>query len=170
MSFEFKCNTCGQTHQGMPSFGALAPHSYYRVVEDERATRCRLGSDDCVIDEQFFFVRGCVELPVKEQSEPFTWGVWVSLSETSFDQWAKNFESLQRARIGPFFGWLDTALRPYPDTLGLKTRVHLRDAGMRPRIELEPTDHALALEQRGGISVERVAEMYALMVHADAHP
>ena len=24
MPFEFKCNTCGQIHQGMPSFGALS--------------------------------------------------------------------------------------------------------------------------------------------------
>jgi hypothetical protein len=30
---------------------------------------------------------------------------------------------------------------------------------------LEPTDHPLALEQRNGISVDRVAEIYAIMMH-----
>lgn len=44
--------------------------------------------------------------------------------------------------------------------------VHLRDNGIRPFIELEPTDHLLAIEQREGISVERVAEIYALVVHS----
>jgi hypothetical protein len=34
-----------------------------------------------------------------------------------------------------------------------------------PLIELEPTDHPLALEQRSGISVDRVAEIYAIMMH-----
>ena len=168
MPFEFKCNTCGQIHQGMPSFGAHAPHSYYQVVDDERVSRCDLGSDNCVIDDQFFFVRGCIEIPVIGQSEPFTWGVWLSLSETSFNEWLRVFAVDKRAHIGPFFGWLDTLLRPYSDTLGLKTRVHLRDDANRPRIELEPTEHALAVEQREGISVERVAQMYAQMMHDDA--
>jgi hypothetical protein len=49
--------------------------------------------------------------------------------------------------------------------MDLKTRVHLRDHEVRPFIELEPTDHPLALEQRNGISVDRVAEIYAIMMH-----
>jgi hypothetical protein len=35
----------------------------------------------------------------------------------------------------------------------------------RPFIELEPTDHPLALEQKNGITVDRVAEIYAYCVH-----
>jgi hypothetical protein len=35
------------------------------------------------------------------------------------------------------------------------------DDSVRPYIELEPTDHPLAVEQRNGISVDRVAEIYA---------
>ena len=54
---------------------------------------------------------------------------------------------------------------PYPETMNLKTRVHLRDQGIRPFIELEPTDHPLAVEQRQGISVARVAEIYAMLMH-----
>jgi hypothetical protein len=56
-------------------------------------------------------------------------------------------------------------LKPYPDTINLKTRIHLRDDGIRPLIELEPTDHPLAVEQRAGISVNRVAEIYSIMMH-----
>jgi hypothetical protein len=67
--------------------------------------------------------------------------------------------------VGPFFGWLNSWLKPYPDTTNLKTRVHLRDDRMRPYIELEPTEHPLAVEQRDGISKERIAQIYALMVH-----
>ena len=53
--------------------------------------------------------------------------------------------------------------------MNLKTRVHLRDHGERPRIELEPTDHPLAIEQRHGITVDRVAEIYAIMMHGPVH-
>jgi hypothetical protein len=165
MSFTFQCVTCGKTHEGMPSFGASAPLSYYEVPVEEREARCDLGSDDCVIDGEHFFVRGCIEIPVQGETEPFSWGVWVSLSQASHLEWLKHFGESKRSHVGPFFGWLNAWLKPYPDTMNLKTRVHLRDNGIRPYIELEPTDHPLAVEQRNGISVERVAEIYALMVH-----
>jgi hypothetical protein len=42
--------------------------------------------------------------------------------------------------------------------------VHLRGGGIRPFIELEPTDHPLAIEQREGISLERVKELAALLL------
>lgn len=165
---EFRCSSCGEMHRGMPSFGTDAPLSYYEVPAEQRDTRCRLGSDDCVIDETSYFVRGCIELPVHGEPEPFVWGVWVSLSEASFRQWREYLDTERRSHIGPFFGWLNAWLRPYPDTMNLKTRVHLRDHGIRPWIELEPTDHPLAVEQRAGISVARVAEIYAQVVHEES--
>jgi hypothetical protein len=151
----------------MPSFDAAAPLSYYSVPEEQRPTRCVLGSDNCIIDGESFFVRGCIDIPVHGEDEPFSWGVWVSLSESSYKQWVESFHLERRSHIGPFFGWLNAWLKPYPETMNLKTRAHLRDAGTRPYIELEPTDHPLAVEQREGISIERVAELYALMVHDD---
>lgn len=168
MSFKFVCVSCKEVHEGMPSFGAAAPLSYYEVPEAERERRCHLGSDDCVIDEQYFFVRGCLEIPVIGEEEPFSWGVWVSLSKASYLDWIKHFDVAKRSHCGPYFGWLNAWLEPYPDTINLKTHVHLRDDGIRPFIELEPTEHPLAIEQRNGITRERVAEIYARMVHGDA--
>ncbi|WP_038494664.1 DUF2199 domain-containing protein [Collimonas arenae] len=165
MSFTFKCTSCEEIHEGMPNFDAHAPLSYYAVPENERAERCVLGSDDCVIDKKYFFVLGCIEIPVKGAVESFSWGVWVSLSETNYMEWAKYFDETERSHIGPLFGWLDAWLKPYPDTMNLKTRIHLRDDGVRPFIELEPTIHPLAVEQRSGISEARVAELYSLMMH-----
>ena len=168
MAFEFRCSSCGESHHGMPQFGADAPLSYYAIPADQRDARCSLGSDDCVIDQRSSFVRGCLEIPVHGEAEPFVWGVWVSLSEANFTKWVECFHAEHRSHIGPFFGWLNAWLKPYPDTVNLKTRVHLRDHGIRPLIELEPTEHPVAVEQREGISVARVSEIYAQMVHDEA--
>lgn len=160
--FRFQCKSCGQWHEGMPTFGALAPLYYYGVPEDEREARCQLGTDTCLVDGEHLFVRGCLEIHVHGEAEPFVWGVWVSLSkEENFDRFVGCYEAEKRSHIGPFFGWLSAALPLYPDTENLKTRVHLRDGGIRPYIELEPTDHPLAVEQRNGISADRVAEIVA---------
>ena len=40
-------------------------------------------ADDCVIDGDSFFVRGCIDIKVHGHSDPFIWGVWVSLSKAA---------------------------------------------------------------------------------------
>jgi hypothetical protein len=161
----YKCTSCGEWHEGMPGYAAEAPLYYYSIPLEARAERCALTSDTCVVDQKSFFVRGCLEIPVHGESEPVIWGVWVSLSNNSFDQFIGCFDTPNRSHIGPFFGWLSAALPLYPNTQSLKARVHLRDNGVRPYIELEPTDHLLALEQRRGISRERVVEIYSRLEH-----
>src|SRR5688500_4305799 len=119
MAFEFKCSACGEVPRGVQSYGAEAPLNYYAVPETERASGCALGTDDCVIDEKDFFVRGCIEIPVYGESDPLSWGVWVSLSESSFKQWRESLHMERRSHIGPFFGWLNAWLKPYPETMNL---------------------------------------------------
>lgn len=162
---QYTCATCGELHEGLPSLGTAAPLYYYSIPEAERTSRCDLDSDICVVDQEFFFVRGCLEVPILGESEPFVWGVWASLSPKSFETFLKLYNEDRRSNQGPFFGWLSAQLKGYPDTENLKTRVHLRDHGQRPFIELEPTEHPLAVEQRCGITVERVSEILSSYLH-----
>lgn len=50
----------------------------------------------------------------------------------------------------------------------LKARVHTRPVGKRPYIELEQTDHPLAIEQRDGITMQRVREIAEMVLHDNA--
>ena len=65
------------------------------------------------------------------------------------------------------YGMLCTRLPLYPDTGLLKTHVHLRPLNKRLFIELEPTDHSLAVEQRNGITMARVREIAAALLHPE---
>ena len=64
-----------------------------------------------------------------------------------------------------FFGWLCSAVPGYPDTQQLKTMVRVRPWPTRPFVELEPTGHPLAIEQREGISVARAREIAERIMH-----
>lgn len=149
----------------MVGFGVEAPGAWYDLEEDERDARCLYGEDRLVVDGARFFVRGCLEMPVIGQSDPFIWTVWMQLKAADFAAWADAYEAPKRSHIGPFDGTLNNALLPYPDTSGLKARLVLRDGLVRPLIELAPTDHPLAVEQREGISMARVAELYTIVMH-----
>ena len=57
---------------------------------------------------------------------------------------------MDREKEPPYFGWLCTRLPLYPDT-GPRRPTFIPDqCNQRPFIELEPTDHPLAVEQRNG--------------------
>ena len=163
--FRFKCRTCDEWHEGVPHIAAHAPLYYYAIPEAQRSARCELTADTCIVDREFFFVRGVIEVPVEGLDETFGWGVWVSLSEAHFEEYRSHFEDPRRSGLGPYFGWLSAAIAGYPDTENLKTQVHPRGPGIRPLIELAPTDHPLAAEQRNGIDQARLTEIYETALH-----
>lgn len=146
-------------------YRAEAPESWFLIPEDERDRRCLLSSDQCVVDDEHYFIIGNLELPVVGIDEPFSWDVWVSLSRRNFERASDLWEQPGREAEPPYFGWLCTSLPGYPSTLLLKTHVHTRDVGRKPRIELERTDHPLAVEQREGITLSRVQEIAEFILH-----
>jgi hypothetical protein len=165
MQHTWTCRCCGKQFSSLPlSFALAEPDPAFAIPEAERNQRVRLDGDACVIDGQEFYLRGCLEVPIVGVEEPFVWNVWVSLSSSNFDRVAALWSASDRRQDHLFFGWLSSDLGLYPRTSGLKTHVHLRNNGLRPLIEFEPTDHPLAVEQRNGISVQRVEEIAAAVL------
>jgi hypothetical protein len=159
------CRCCGKQFESLPlSFAPFAPDPWFEIPEAERAERARLSSDQCIIDKKEFYLRGCLHIPVLGHSEKFIWGVWVSVSQATFWRIDELWEANVRDDEPPFFGWLCNDLPVYPQTFGLKTNMHLRNSGERPFIQVEPTDHPLAQEQRLGISLQRVEEIAAALL------
>lgn len=142
------------------------------LTEEERSSS-ELTPDQCIINTsegRHFFVRACLDIPLISQIGTFTWGVWVSLSEASFLEMTSHWQDPERTKLGPYFAWLCTAIPEYPDTMFLKTMVHHRPVGTRPSVELEPTDHPLAVHQRSGITVEQLSRIVAAVVHDRVEP
>ena len=159
LRYIWTCSCCGKQHDELPlHWSDDAPLHYLDVPEAERATRTELTKSFCVVDGQAY-VRGLIEIPVNGHPDRFAWSAWASLSPASAESVTALWDSPDQERAGPFFGWLSSRLPLYPDTLNLKTHVHLRSPPIVPYIELERTDHPLAVEQRTGITVKRVIEI-----------
>ena len=156
----FHCTTFGKWHDEFPfDFVAEVPDMAYDIPPSEYESRVVGNSDFFVIDNQYYFARGIIEIPILGDDRTFNWGVWVSLSEKNFKRMTELLQLAEREKEPAYFGWLCTAL-PYPEpTPNLKTMVHTQSAGLRPKIELEPTSHPLAIEQKQGIIVKRVQQI-----------
>ena len=162
----FHCQTCGEYHEGFPKdIGYDYPDYWFEVPEDERTAACAWTPDWCAIRDSGFFIRGVIEIPIQDGPGSFGWGVWVSLSGKNFARALSLREEDDVVAELPYFGWLSNEISIYPPTLNLKTKVHLRPGNLRPTIELEPTDHPLAVEQREGITMTRVQEIVEPVLH-----
>ncbi|MEV6712433.1 DUF2199 domain-containing protein [Lentzea sp. NPDC051208] len=161
----FTCSCCGEVHEGLPSgYSMVAPVYWSPDVAGKPGSF--LDGEQCVIENEHFFVRGRIVLPVRDADEDFEWGVWVSLSPANFLRMTEVFEDPARVNEPPYFGWLSTILPGYePTTLNLKINLHTQEVGVRPLVEVEPTAHPLAVEQREGITVARVQEFAEIALH-----
>jgi hypothetical protein len=165
---KFTCSQCGKEHDlDDISFGADAPVQWTLITEAERS-RSTLAGEQCEIESaegRSFYIRACLQVPIRGTARFFTWGVWCSLSEKSFGEMSDAWEDPNRVRLGPYFGWLCTKIPCYPDFVFLKTMVYQEPVGTRPRVELEPTDHPLSIDQRFGIEQERLSAIVASLLH-----
>lgn len=155
------CSCCGQYHDELPtSYGSPAPYYCLLLEQKEREDRSVINSDLCILDDKYFFIRGNVEIPIVGSDEMFVWDIWVSVSETNFNRIVELWEDPDRQnKLEPMFGWFSTYLPCHPNTIDLKTMIHTREVGLRPVIELEPTEHPLSIEQREGINLTRIRKI-----------
>jgi hypothetical protein len=148
------------------SYGMTAPAYWSDSLAADEASE--LGDELCVIAGEHCFIRGRLVIPVVDgpPGAEFDWGVWVSLSRDNFERAISLWTEAGREDEPPYFGWLSSDLPLYqPSTLNLKTHVLTQPVGQRPLIELEPTNHPLAVEQRGGIHLARVQEIAEAVLH-----
>lgn len=165
------CPSCGSTHSGVFDLACNKP-DFWQGPEEQRPNSEVLSSnnilteDFCILDAQHYFIRCVLRLPIIGAADQyFGYGVWSTLSEKNFKLYLDTFDSGEQGNLGPCFGWFSNRLKGYANTLNLTCQVHPQAGRKRPWIELEDTRHQLAIEQRKGITFDRLLEIYALDGH-----
>jgi hypothetical protein len=143
----------------------ILPDPVVVIPEDQRQGRVRIGSDLCSIDDEHFFVRAVLYVPIRKTCEELGFGVWGSLSKQNFQTYEDEYDNPDPA-FGPFFSWLSSSLPLYDGAFALKSDMVFQPNNQRPRIHLHECDHPLAIDQREGISVDRVKQIYAAWGHS----
>jgi len=165
--FAYKCSSCDKVHEGSPSFAFNAPW-YYQQLPDQERTQAELTTDTCIITHSGSterFIRVVLEIPIHGVSDPFLWGVWVSLSEQNYQHYLETWWEPDANTC--FFGWFANRLPCYPDTLGLKSMVHLRPDGNRPYLDLERNGHPLVEHLYTGMSIQQAQEIAEHIMHSN---
>jgi len=163
---QWTCSRCGEEHVGVPFDWAYDSPAYW---EGARSEDDWLSEDLCVwtddAGELNYFIRGVLYIPVVDAGQRFGYGVWSSLSQTSFKRVYDLWDDPKRVEEPPYFGWLSNSLPGYPETLSLPLDVVVHEVDLRPSFVLHPGEHPLIAEQQEGITVERVRAIAELQMH-----
>jgi hypothetical protein len=160
----FVCSVCGEHHdQRLLDIRLALPHAIHLLDADARTRRAWLADDFAVLDDERFFVRGLLELPIPGIDDRFAYGSWVEVSMRDFQELMRHWHDDEQ------FDAVDCAianeLEPYRDTLGLRGRLRATSPDKLPAIELADAPHDLVDAQRRGISVGRSDELAAVVLH-----
>ncbi len=159
---KYKCEKCGQVHTGLSALAFRSPY-YYSVLSEAEQKEVLLKTDDfCVIeydDQVDYFIRVVLLQKMEDACENLEYGVWVSVSANSFEDYYDNYES-EDYQEG-YFGFLANSIPEYEDTLSIRMNVYTQKNGNRPFIEVqgdEDLNHPFVKDYFNGISLNEAKE------------
>ena len=152
-SVSYTCACCGKKHYSWPALGYDAPAHHSALSPEEQSSIASLTSDFCVInhpDETSRFIRATLSQHVTDACEDLEYGLWVSLSEKSFEDYKANFNNPEHDT--GYFGWISNNLMGYERTINIPADVKTRPGGSRPEvIPHQDFDHPFVHDYYNGI-------------------
>ena len=155
-NIKFKCECCGKEHEEWPSLAYSSPTHYNNLTEEEKQTIAELTSDFCEIkysDQTDKFIRCTLNQKIIDHCQDLEYGLWVSLSDKSFDDYSENFNNDNHET--KYFGWLSNYLPDYENTTNIPTAVYTRKGNLRPEIiPNNDSEHQFVKDYFNGITKE----------------
>jgi hypothetical protein len=160
----FTCSVCGEYHaERLLDVRLGLPDAIHVLDEGQRRARAWLADDFAVLDEERFFVRGLLQLPIPELEAYFGYGAWLEVDRDAFTRLLEHWHNPEQ--FTPAKGTLANELSPYHGTTGAPATLRATSATSLPELTLDDDAHLLGREQRGGISAARSDELAAVVLH-----
>lgn len=162
---KYKCEKCGKNHTIYRSIEIPLPRMISEMSEEEREKRVKEFSGFLIVDDEFLFANGWVNIEVENHEFPFYyWKTWSSISRNKFSE---NIEELKTGKVIEFDGKLEEELIPfYPNSKDLKTKtlIQATSEGIIVEIQVEEKSQ-LKEDQSKPITEKRMIEIMQMIHH-----
>jgi hypothetical protein len=161
----YRCPTCTDRHDGFPALAYAMPDVLFALPVAERDARAVVSSDLCILDDERYFIRCVMTVPVLDCDQTIEYGPWVEVDASDFARYAVHFNG------GGHPGWVAAEgflANAFPanghTTLGLNCMVRVAsNKSQRPSVEILDHTHALQAEQVNGVPLPRALEIVGQM-------
>lgn len=165
--YRWRCACCGEEMTGLPMDIAFEEPVDWNAIDERDRNACYLDEDFCTArypsGEIVRLIRCILPLRVPCMESEFRFGVWMSVSETSWEAYSEGFGT-DAYPVEGCFGYLMHEIPEYPGSHALHADIWFRPGAERPIVELHATEHELVAAQQTGIEPEQI-ERWATMMH-----
>ena len=171
---KYICSCCGKEHEEWPALVYISPTNYDTLSDEDKKNIGELDTDFCIIthsDQTDRFIRCTLTQKVIDHCEDLEYGLWVSLSDKSFQDYSDNFNNENHET--KYFGWLSNDLPDYDFSEGsIPTTAYTRTGNSRPEIvPHQDFDHPFVNDYYNGITKieaeRRIREMLKIIDDRD---
>jgi len=150
----FICRNCGVEHTELSSLAFNAPFHYDILNPVDKEKLADKDDDFCVInhkDQIDYFIRVVLQVPILDHDETLDYGVWVSVSKETIDDYRLMFAT-KEVEEKSYFGMLCNEITDYEiSTIGLYMQVSTQLDGYRPLLIPYESEHPLVQDWLNGI-------------------
>lgn len=126
--------------------------------EKEREEKCSYTDDVYICEDRDFYVRCILPLPVHDKGEDYNLGVWVQVSENSFNRISELWDDPEQADEPPMEGLLANTVPLTEGSSNAKVLVQLTGPTTRPNVIVQDKNCSIYKEQTCGITIHRASE------------
>ncbi|MFN8431059.1 MAG: DUF2199 domain-containing protein [Spirosomataceae bacterium] len=93
---KYICSKCGKEHEELPSIAFDSPFYYENLNIEDKKSIAKLTDDLCVIshpEQTDRFIRAVLHQKINDDCLTLDYGVWVSLSEKSYQDYLDNYDN-----------------------------------------------------------------------------
>jgi len=136
----------------------IRPDDIAAMEEEEREQTCKYDEDIYICEEEYFYLRCILPLPVHDTGRNYCLGVWVQVSEKSFNRICEVWDDEDQSQESPFEGLLANSVPLTKRSRNAKVLVRLVGPTTRPNVIVKDEDCSLYQEQSCGITIHRASE------------
>jgi hypothetical protein len=161
----YRCPTCTDRHDGFPALAYAMPDVIFSLPVAERDARAVVSSDLCILDDERYFIRCVMSVPVQGCDDTIEFGPWVEVESQDFGRYAVHFNGSGHPGWVAAEGYLANAFPANGHTtLGLNCMIRVAvGKSQRPTVEVLDHTHALQAEQVNGVPLPRALEIVGQM-------
>ena len=153
------CAVCGTRHdEELLELSYKRPDPVVELSQEERMLDVFENDDVCVVNDDRYFLRVTLPIPVNGRTEGYQIGVWVEVSRDEFQRVGDLWSEPGQAAEPPMKATLANEIRHHAGSFGLPVLLQLTGPKTRPQVFVVDATHPLGVEQRRGITPHRASE------------
>ena len=134
------------------------PDAIASMSKEDIDSRCKYTNDYVVCDNEYFYLRCILPLPVHDTGRDYCLGVWAQISPNSFNKVWELWDDPNQANEPPMKGLLANSVHLNTGVEDTEITVQLTGPTSRPSVTIQDKNCSLYQEQLCGITIHRASE------------